>query len=88
MIDLISDHLHGVPGHILSVSVSDPVHCPVTGQVLVRVRVPVELHGCEQAPQAPQVAHTPRYQSKIQVKTETYDLVHPTVLSRRSFSLF
>ena len=88
MIDLISNHLHAELSGQLSVSVADPEHSPATGQVLVRERVPVVPQGTEHELQAPQALHSPSYHSKIQVKTETYDLVHPTVLSRRSFSLF
>ena len=53
--DLIN--LHAKLSGQLSVSVSDPVHCPATGQVLVRERVPVVLQGTEQELHAPYALH-------------------------------
>ena len=54
---MITNNLHdGFVGQ-LSVSVSDPVHCPATGQVLVRERVPVVPQGTEQELHAPNALH-------------------------------
>ena len=79
---MISDYLHAELSGQLSVSVSDPAHCPTMEQILVRERVPVVPHGSEQVLQALQALHSPSYHSKIQVYTETFDLTsheHPSI---------
>ena len=53
-------NLHAELSGQLSVTVADPAHCPVTGQVLVRERVPVLPHGTEQALQVPSSFQSPK----------------------------
>jgi len=67
---MITNNLHfGFVGQ-LSVSVADPVHCPATGQVLVRERVPVLPHVTEQALQVPSSFQAPKVPQAV--GTESY----------------